>query len=260
VSELKTLALDRLLEAITPSLGAELDSIIADVHRKLEIESQERLEAGIREAEAAAQVAGPVQLEQAIAAAREETRKEITKEVGEKLEQEFKKALDETAVRLRSEAAAEHTRLQEEIDHWRVLAEAPQQLAQASSQAEILARLLRLAEPFAAGLAIYVTKAEGFLLWKSRGKTIFPEIVSENAKDPELYFKVITVRGKKVAAVCAAQPCRVETLEFLISSLETALEVFGLKLRASMAKPSPVAEIVDNDASRLGTAQPPVSS
>ena len=60
--------------------------------------------------------------------------------------------------------------------------------------------------------------------------------------------------------MCAAQPYKVETLEFLVSSLEVALEVFGLKLRASMAKPSPAAELGDNDASGVGTAQPPVNS
>ena len=255
--ELKTQALDRVLEAISPSLGAELDRIIEDVHRKLEMEFQERLQATVRETETAAEAASQAQREQSLAVAREE----IQKEISERLDHEFKRALDETAVRLRSEAAAEHTRLQEQIDHWRVLAEAQQQLAHASSQAEILARLLRLAEPFAAGLAIYVMKAEsGFALWKSRGKTIFPETVLEDAKDPDLYFKVIAVRGKKVAAVCAAQPYKVETLEFLVSSLEAALEVFGLKLRASMAKPSPAAELADNDASGVGTAQPPVNS
>ena len=249
---LKTQTLDRLLEAISPALSAEIDHLIEDMHRRLELESQERLQAALREAENT----GRAQLERSIADAREELRKEITKEVSETLEQDFKKVLEETTARLKSEAAAEQARLQEQVDHWRALAEAQHQLAQASSQAEILARLLRLAEPFAAGLAIYVAKNEAFALWKSRGTTIFPETVSEDGKDSGRYFKVITVRGKKVAVVCAAQPYKIETLEGLVSSVEAALEVFGLKLRASMGKTLATAELGDNDASRTVRSTP----
>src|SRR5437867_9594529 len=59
--ELKTQALDRVLEAISPSLGAELDRIIEDVHRKLEMEFQERLQATVRETETAAEAASQAQ-------------------------------------------------------------------------------------------------------------------------------------------------------------------------------------------------------
>jgi len=250
--ELKTQTLERLLEAISPVLGAEIDHVIEDLHRKLELESQERIKAALREAETTAEVASRARLEQSIA----EARQEITKQVSEKLEQDFKKVLEETTAQLKSEAAAEQAYLREQVDHWRALAQAQHQLAQASSQAEILARLLRLAEPFAAGLAIYVSKDESFGLWKSRGAISFPETVSGDEKDSGRYFKVISVRGKKVAVVCAAPPYKIETLEFLISSMEVALEVFGLKLRASMAKPSPAAEAAEENAARSAQSLP----
>jgi len=254
--ELKTQTLDRLLEAISPVLAAEIDRIIDDLQQELELESRERLQAALREAESSAEVAGRAHLEQSIAEARAEARTEITKQVSEKLEQDFKRILEERTAQLKSEAAAEEARLREQVEHWRVLAQAQQQLAQAVSQAEILARLLRLAEPFATGLAIYVAKDDGFSLWKSRGTANFPETVSEDEKDSSRYFKLISVRGKKVAVVCAAPPYKIETLEFLISSMEVALEIFGLRLRASNAKPATASEGADNDAARSARSLP----
>ena len=252
--ELKTQALERLLEAISPALASELDRMTEEMQQKFELDLQERLGSALRVAESTTHAAQS-QLERAVAEVREETRREVAK-VTHDLQQEFHKTLEETASQLKSEAAAERARLQEQLDQWRVLAEAQRQLAQASSQAEILARLLRFAEPFAAGVAIYVAKAGGLALWKSRGKSVFPETISEDAVEAEFYFKVVSVRGKKIAAVCAAPPYKAETLEFLVSSMEVAVEVFGLKLRASAAKPSPAPEPGENDASRLGTAYP----
>src|SRR5205085_5915619 len=123
------------------------------------------------------------------------------------------KLIDATT-RLSNEAAAERAKLQEQLDQWRVFAETQRQLAEASSQPEILSRFLRLAQPFAAGLAVYVTKADGLALWKSRGKGAFPEIISKETTDPEFYFRTIVVRGKTVGAVCAAPQFKVEALDF----------------------------------------------
>src|SRR5206468_11619925 len=50
---------------------------------------------------------------------------------------------------------------------------------------------------------VYVIKADGLALWKSRGDGAFPEIISQQTTDPESYFRAITVRGKTVAAVSA---------------------------------------------------------
>ena len=80
--------------------------------------------------------------------------------------------------------AAERRALEEELAKWRVFVQAQRQFADASTQAEILARFLKLAEPFAAGLAVYVSKTDGLALWKSRGNGVFPEIISEGSTDP----------------------------------------------------------------------------
>src|SRR2546423_1036205 len=137
----------------------------------------------------------------------------------------------------------QQTQLKDQIDQWRIFAETQQQLAEASSQPEILARFLKLAQPFAAGLGLYVTKVDGLALWKSRGSGAFPEIISKETTDPESYFSTIVVRGKAVAAICAVPPFKSEALDFLSASLERAIEVFGLKLKAPVPKPVLTSEI-----------------
>ena len=231
--ELKTQALDRLLEALGPVLSVEIDRVVSETRGALEQEFQQRLEAAVRDAEDAARNAAGVQLQRAIAETRDATRQQVSEE----LETRFRQTLEDSANQLKSDFAAEQARLKEQINQWRIFAEIQRQLGEASSQPEMLARFLRLAEPFAGGLALYVTKADGLALWKARGNTIFPEIISEETRDPESYFRTISVRGKTVAAVCAAPPFKAEALEFLGSSMERAIEVFGLKLRAPAPKP-----------------------
>jgi hypothetical protein len=203
--------------------------------------------------------------------ARETTRKQVT----EDLEQKFKTTLEEStgqlraefersmnqlkedaerstaqlkadaersAGQLRAEFAAERERIQQQLQQWRVFAEGQRQMAEASSQAEILARFLKFAESLASGLAVYVTKADGLALWKHRGKTFFPEIISEETTDPESYFRTISVRGKTVAAVSATAPFKAEALDFLGSAMEQAIEVYGLKLRAPLQKTAGAAQ------------------
>lgn len=230
--ELKTQALDRLLEALSPALAVELDRVVHETRETLEQEFQTRLQAAVRDAENAAKSAADAELQRAVADARETTRKQVS----EVLEQQFRKALEETTHKLSSESSAERARLQEQLTQWRIFADAQKQLAEASSQPEILARFLKLAEPFASGLAVYVTKTDGLALWKSRGKAAFPGIVSEETTDPESYFRTINIRGKTVAALSASAPFKAEALDFLGSSMERAIEVFGLKLRASAPK------------------------
>src|SRR5439155_26824683 len=85
---------------------------------------------------------------------------------------------------------------------------------------------------------LYVAKADGLALWKHRGNGAFPEIISQQTTDPESYFRPVVVRDKAVAAVCAVPPFKPEALDFLAASLERAIEVFGLKLRAPVPKPT----------------------
>ena len=230
--ELKTLALDRLLGLLSPALSQEIDRVVEETTERLEQQYRQRLQTAVSEAESAALARAASAQEQAVEEARDAGRRQ-----SEELEQQFQQRLAEASDRLKIEAAAERDQLQAQLDQWRVFAEAQQQLAESSSQSEILSRFLNLAERFTGGLAVYVAKPDGLALWKSRGKAVFPRIISKETTDPEAYFRTVTVRGKAVAAVCAALPFRREALEFLTASLERAVEGFGLKLRSPLPKP-----------------------
>jgi hypothetical protein len=239
--ELKTQALDRVLEALSPALAAELDRVVDETRQALEQEFQKRLQTAVREAETATKASAEAQMTRAVAETKEATKKQVTAE----LEERFRSKLAETAAQLKGEASVERARLQEQVDQWRVFAETQRQLAEASSQPEILARFLKIAQPFAAGLGLYVTKTDGLALWKHRGTGAFPEIISQETTDPETYFRTIVVRAKVVAAVCAMPPFSAGALDFLGSSLERAIEVFGLKLKAPVPKPAMASETTD---------------
>jgi len=230
--ELKTQALDRVLEAISPTLAKELERLAQEAREELEREFQSRLQGVAREAQAIAHRESETELQRRVAETREATRKQVIEEV----EERFKTLLENTN-KIQTDAAASRRVLEEELAKWRVLAQAQRQFADALTQAEILARFLKLAEPFAAGLAVYVAKADGLALWKSRGNGAFPEITSEGSTDPESYFRTIVVRGKVVAAVGALPPCKMEILDVFVSSVERAVEIFGLRLKTPQAKP-----------------------
>jgi hypothetical protein len=230
--ELKTQALDRLLEVLSPALSAELARVVRENTESLEEDFKKRLETAVRVAEATVRENNAMELKQAIDDATEAARKRVSEE----LEQQFAQRIAEATNQIQTEAAAERTRLQEQLEQWKTFADTPRQFSEASSQPEMLSRFLQLAQPFAKGLAVYVAKSDGLALWKSRGKAAFPEIVSQETTDPESYFRTIIVRGKTVAAVSAVPPFKPEALDFFTGSLERAIEVFGLKLRSPVPK------------------------
>jgi len=229
--DVKTGALDRVFEALTPALASELDRVAQETRDALEREFQTRLETAIRDAESAKSNA-EAQLGRAIVEAKEETRRQITLE----LDQQFRERLETTINQLRNEASEERAKLQAQLEQWKMFAEAQRTLAEAPSQSEMLGRFLRLAEPFADGLAVYVRKADGLALWKSKGKGAFPDIVSKDTTDPEFYFRSLSIRGNTVGAICAAPTFKTEALDFLVGSLEHAIEAFGLKVRAPIPR------------------------
>ena len=229
--ELKIQALDRLLDALSPALSAELDRVVRENTEALEENFKARLETAVRDAEASTRERAAGELNRAVAEATETTRKEVTEE----LERKFAEHLAETTTQLQTEAA-ERIQLQEQLEQWKTFADTPRQFAESASQPEMLARFLHLAQPFAKGLAVYVSKSDGLALWKSRGKAAFPEIISQETTDPESYFRTIVVRGKTVAAVSAVPPFKPEALDFFGGSLERAIEIFGLKLKNPVPK------------------------
>jgi hypothetical protein len=229
--DVKTGALDRVFEAIAPALASELDRVVRETREALEKEFQERIDDAIREAESA-KLSVETRLERAVEEAKEQGRRQVTLE----LEQQFSQRLEAKINQLQTEASQERAKLQSQLDQWRMYAETQRALAEASSQQEILGRFLRLAEPFAEGLAIYVKKADGLALWKSKGKGAFPDIVSKDTTDPEFYFRNISIRGNRVGAICAAPTFRSDALDFLAGSLEHAIEAYGLKVRAPVPR------------------------
>ena len=231
--ELKTQALDRVLEALSPALAKELERVAQETRDELEQVFQRRLQDVVREAQSAAHREAEAELQRRIAETREATRKQVIEEV----EERFKKSLEEQTNKIQAETVAERRAHEEELGKWRLLVQAQRQFGEASTQAEILARFMEMAERFSAGLAVYVAKADGLALWKSRGGGAFPEIILDGSMDPDSYFRTVVVRGKVVAAVSASAPCKMEVIDFLVSSVERAIEVFGLRLKAPLTKP-----------------------
>ena len=225
--DVKIQSLDRVIEALSPVLGSELDRVVQETRDAVEQEFQARLDETIREANATT-ASVQAQAERTVEEAKEETRRQITAQ----LEQQFSERLEARTNELKIESAEERAKLQDELEQWRMFAEAQRQLADAGSQPEMLERFLGFGESFADGLAVYVTRADGLALWKNKGKGAFPDIVSKETTDPEFYFRTIAVRGKTVGAIYAAPPFKTDALGFLADSLDRAIEVFGLKLRA----------------------------
>jgi hypothetical protein len=225
--------LDRILQAISPVLAAEIDQIVTETRQTLEIQFTERMQLAQAEHDDA--------VARSIEATRETVRNEVTREVTEALQAEFdvrSNAREDEFKKAANEWLLEKHRLAQQMETLQVLVDGQRQLAESSSQPEMLARWLRLAEGFARAVAVYTTKGDGLALWKSRGDASFPEIISEQITDPESYFRPIVIRQKTVAALSALPPYEAEPLDFLTSSMERAIAVFGMKLRAPLVKPA----------------------
>jgi hypothetical protein len=252
----RTHQIDRVLNAISPALSAEIDHMIDEKCAELEMQQHARLQHAIRETEETIRKQAEVERRNAVERVAEETRDIVRRQVSDELQAQFAQRLDETTRTLtstheaelqqaRAEWAAERDRIQQQLEKWRSFAEAQKQLFDANSQGEILMRWLKLAEPFGSSIAVYTAKPDGLGLWKSRGQAVFPEVISQQTTDPDSFFMPIVVRGKAVAAVSALAPYHADALDFLVNTMERALETFGLKLRSTIQKapaPAPAPE------------------
>jgi hypothetical protein len=256
--KLSTQAVDKILEALAPTLSAELERVLQEARQQQEEEFLKRLETATHEAENAVMQLADAEKEKTLAEARQKLTAELQiekeKAVSEACEKvstdmrnQFHETLRQTIDQLGADFAqqseanaaqweAEKAGLQEQANLWRTFAEGPQQLAESASQAEMLTRFLNLVEPFAGAVAVYVAKADGLALWKSRGKGAFPEHVSQDTIDPESFFKPLVVRERTIAAVSAVQPYKPEPLEFLASCLGRSIEAFGMKLKTAVPR------------------------
>lgn len=242
--------------------------MVQETRESLEQEYQSRLETAVREAEAAATSGVQEKIDSAVEQAKEETRRQVAAELDQHVSERVEAAigqfrqeaaeerakLEAELTQFRTEAAQERAKFEatknewstelnkvdDERERWRALSQIPRELSEAPSQKEILGRFLRLAEPFAEGVAFYLPKGDGLALWKSTGKGAFPENVGKAGPDSGSYFRVLSVRGQSVGAVCASAESRSDAIDFLAASLEHAIEVFGLRLRAPVSKPAGV--------------------
>ena len=247
-------ATERLLQSLGREIEAELDRVINETHQQLEGDFQARLQEALKDAEQETQQLVETRLHETMEArlldakmeAREATRVQMTESFDLQLDQtkrevrsQMQAKADEDLKIAESRWAAERLQLQSELDRWRSFAEAQRQLSESTSQTEILYRFLQLSGPFAASLALYVSKDDKLSLWQSRGE-MFPATAPVEHQDSEHYRKPIAVREKTVGVVSAKLPCDSAALDFLVSCLERTIETFGMRMRtASPRAPVP---------------------
>lgn len=269
--ELRTQAVDRILETLAPAIAAEIERLMQEhrqAQQQLEEAHRQHLEQALRDTEQAILHMAEVRQGEAVAAAREETRNQIAAE----LQAQFTYSLQQMTSDLQSQFAqreqaaqvawaAERAHLQEQVHQWYAYADAQRQFAESGSQAEMLTRFLNLAAPFAHGLSVYLVKAGNLALWKSRGGFDFPTVLDLDRIDAGSYFKPVQVRERTVAAVCASRPYKAEPLDFLAAALSRSIEAFGLKLRTSVLRPAaaraPAFEAADTAAQPASPAPVP---
>ena len=208
-------------------LSAELDRILDDTRRQLAEE--------FRRCVAAAEA----QHEQAMAGCREAVTAELRGQFEQTLQRtvsELQADFDQRMLDARQEWDEEKDRLRDQGSLWRTYADAQREMGESRSQSEILTHFMKAAEIFAPNVAVYVAKAAGLALWKTRGDGPFPAVLSQDTSDPENYFRAIIVRDKTVAAVCARPPFSAEPLNFLAGCLGRAIETFGARLQHKASK------------------------
>ena len=221
-------------ESPAPALSAEIGRIFEATRRQLEEEFRKRMEVAVNTAENAAKGLAEAEKEKALVGARAQLSAELREQFDQTLQQTTRKLqaeFEQRTLATREKWAAEKAGLEEQLNRWRNYAEAQRQMGGSSSQVEILTHFLDQAGAFSPNLAVYVVRADGLALWKTRGGGSFPAVVSQNTSDPEAYFKAVVVREKTVAAVCARQPFHPESLDFLSGCLSHAIEAFGMKLQ-----------------------------
>ena len=232
----------RIAEENDPELSSAIARIVESARRQLEEEFRSRLQSAVQDAERASLKEIDTLREQALADARMQVSGELREQFAQTFQQDtarLQAALEERIDAAMKEWEAEKARLQEQLDMWRSFADAQRQIGESRTQAEILGQFLDRAEPFAPNLAVYVAKADGLALWKTKGRVAFPKIVSKETIDPDAYFKTIVVRDKIVAAICALQPLKPDSLDFLAGVLSRAIEIFGMRLQTRTPAATP---------------------
>jgi hypothetical protein len=240
-------AIDRLLRAASPALASELERMIAEHGERLRAEANVQLRKALLDKEAELRTRSEAELARARAETAAQARQEVTRELESRFEGRLASELRTLRERLddaRNQAEAtwqlERTDLRNEAARWQVLADFSRHTGEATSQAEILKRFLRAAGHFAGDAALYLNKAGGLRRWKVDGHTTaFPEIVSEDTRDPDWYWSPVRLRSRMVLAVGAMRVENRDALDALVGALRRAIETLGLRLGSG--EPEPVA-------------------
>ena len=233
------LSADRLLNALSPALSAELERMLEEFRGSLDAEATVRLKKALLDKEAEFRA----RAEEEERRVREETSEQVRAEVTTELEARFKSdlAAELEALKGRLKQGAQEAKerwkqerleLIAETERWRLLAEFHRRVGDATSQVEILRRFVAAAERLSEGVALYLNKPDGLALWNTQGEAAaFPELISEDTIDPEWYFAPIVVQSRTVAAVCATGVKDRDSLVVIVDALKRAIENFGLRIR-----------------------------
>ena len=237
-------SISRLLEAISPGLTAELFRILDEHREKLRAEANVQLKAAILERETELQAASEAETVRLRAETTEQVRKDVTRELESQFEQKLSKELRALKDRLDGASGEaqlkwqqERSELTDESVRWRVLSDFYRRTGTVISQAEILKRFLKAGGHYAGGIVLYLNKPDGLRRWGTEGEiSAFPELVSEDTRDPEWYWVPVTVRSRTVLAVGATGVEDREALDALVGALKRAIENLGLRLGVRAAE------------------------
>lgn len=238
--------IERLLRAAAPALEAELGRMIADHEERLLAQSTVRLKTAILEKEAELKTRAEAENARLRAElterVRDETARGLETQFGEKLSAELralKDRLDRSAQEARSEWEEDKAALDAELARWRALAGFYRQTGGVVSQTEILGQFLQAAEHFSEAAALYLNKTGGLTRWQGGGDAqAFPDLISEETRDPDWYWAPITIRSRMVVAVAASEVSNRETMDALVGGLKHAIENIGLRIGARTPSPT----------------------
>jgi len=237
--ELHTEDAKNAADAATADLSQEISRILDIARAQLEEEFRKRLEAAVERTRTSAVGLADSERDAAVSRTRAEVTTELRAQFDQTLLQKITQLQSEFEKRMRDardEWDEEKDRVQEQVDLWRTYSDAQRLMFESTSQTDILNHFLQHTVDFAPNLAIYIVRADGLALWKTRGDGPFPPLISQDTSDPDGFFKPIAVRDRTVAAICARQPHSDAPLGFLCGVLERAIEVFGMRLQSRKSK------------------------
>jgi hypothetical protein len=228
----------RLLRAVSPAMEAELGRVIDEYRAKLQAEATVQLRKALIDKEAELKTRSEAECARARAETAEKVRQELTRELESRFEKRLAAELSAQDARFHQDARQaelgwekEHSGLRDDAARWRVLAEFLVSTGAAVSQTGILRQFLRAAGHFSGAVVLYLDRAGGLARWGTEGAaSAFPELVSEDTKDPDWFWVPVTVRRRMVVTVGATQVRDKEALDILVGALKGAIENLGLRL------------------------------